>query len=257
MGVWFSPSGKEIYFNSNRGGNFDIYVSYFDGFWQAPKKLPYPINTSNFDDIDYRRYNDSTIFFASNRSDGTGGYDIYKLIKPVIITPPPDSIQQDSIPHLDTIPSVSRTVVPEIPVDSLPPREQLIVELRQLGLDTIRGEIQLGAYQRYLTDLQLFKRRFPCVENENIRMDVFEQENKSPLRKFIIDTVYIRLDDAIDKQIDIVRKGCFPTAPQGSIPFVALLKKGSRYAIFWSKETLNSKEEFWIVKDGEEIWRSK
>lgn len=259
LGVWISPSGKEMYFNSNREGSFDVYVSYFDGSWQATTKLPEPINTSEFDDIDYRKYNDSTIFFSSNRSGGMGGYDIYKSIKPIFESndtlPVEDTIPKlDTVPVIDSIPEITKQFVP---FDSLPPREQLEVKIKEFGLDTIKGEIQLGAYRRYLTDITLFKKRFPCIKNENIRMDVFEEENKSPLRKFIIDTIYIDLDDAIDKQIDIVRKGCFPTQPQGSIPFVALLKENSRYAIFWSKETLNSKEEFWILKDGKEVWRSK
>lgn len=256
VGLWISPSGKELCFSSNREGKFDVYHSnLIDETWKKPRKLPFPINTE-FDEQDYRQYNDSTIYFSSNRSNGIGGYDIYRLTKPVIISPP-DSIQQDSIPTLDSIPSISRTVVPEIPFDSLPPREQIIVKINEFGLDTIKAEIQLGAYEKYLTNIVLFKNRFPCVKEENIRMDVFEQIDKSPLRKFIIDQVFDDINLAIDKQISIVDKGCFPTQPQGSIPFIALLKSGSRYAIFWSKGTTRAKEEFWILKDGEEIWRSK
>lgn len=258
VGLWISPSGRKLYFSSNREGMFDIYRSnLIDEIWQEPEKLAYPINTE-FDDQDYRQYNDSTIYFASNRSNGIGGYDIYQLIKPKLITPPDTTIVQlDSIPVQDSLPDITKQIIPEIPLDSLPPREQLIIELKEMGLDTIKGEIQLGAYERYLTNIVLFKKRFPCVENENIRMDVFDQENRNPLRKFIVDTIYLNIDDAIDKQVHIINEACFPTEPQGSIPFIALFKENSRYAIFWSKQTLKSKEEFWILKDGEEVWRSK
>ncbi|MDD3262264.1 MAG: hypothetical protein PHR61_00290 [Candidatus Absconditabacteria bacterium] len=258
VGLWISPSGRELYFSSNRDGTFDIYCSnLIDEIWEEPQKLPYPINTE-FDDQDYRQYNDSTIYFASNRSNGIGGYDIYQLIKPKLIAPPDTTIVQlDSIPVQDSLPDITKQIVEEVPIDSLPPRQQLIVKINEFGLDSIKAEIQLGAYQKYLTDIILFKKRFPCVKEENIRMDIFDQIDESPLRKFIIDQVFDDINLAIDKQISIVDKECFPTQPQGSIPFIALLKSGSRYAIFWSKGTIKAKEEFWILKDGEEIWRSK
>lgn len=257
VSVWLSASGRELYFSSNRDGRFDIYESIlFDGKWKAPRKLPKPINMSDCDDIDYRQYNDSTIYISSNRSGGLGGYDIYRLTKPAIISPP-DSIQLDSIPVLDTIRIVSRKIVPEIAFDSLPPRKQIIIKIKELVGDSLKAEIQLGAYEKYLTNIYLFKKQFVCVEKENIRMDVFEQEKKPPLRKFIIDKVFDDINQAIEKQVSIVDKACFPTEPQGAIPFIALLKDNSRYAIFWSKGTRKAKEEFWILKDGQEIWRSE
>lgn len=262
ISVWLSPSGKELYFSSNREGRFNIYKSIFlNGKWQEQKKLPFPINMPDWDDVDFRKYNDSIIYFASDRPGGLGGYDIYRLTKPVFVAPL-DSIQQDSIPNveipkLDTIPNISRKIVLETPFDSLPPREQIIIKIHELVGDSLKAEVQLGAYEKYLTDIVLFKRRFFCVKDEKIRMDIFEQENRPPLRKFIIDNVFENIDEAIDKQVSIVESGCFDIEPQGSIPFIALLREGNRYAIFWSKKTSSKKEEFWILKDGEEIWRSK
>lgn len=262
-GVWISPDGKELYFNSNRDGWFYVYLSLFvDGEWQAPKKLPYPINISGCNTIDVRKQTDSLYYFASDRTGGLGGYDIYRLTKPVFVAP--DSIQLDSIPVLDTIPkldsipldTLTRQVIPT-PPDTITAREQLLIELEKLELVPFRGEIQLGAYQRYWTSIPLFKNRFKCIDNENIRMDVIEKEGESPLNKFVIDYVYTELDSALTKQAEIIKKGCLPE-DERSMPFIALLRADKkRYAIFWKKNEYENKEVLWLKLDGQEIWRSK
>lgn len=259
-GVWISPYGKELYFNSNREEKwFSIYRSdLIEGKWTAPQKLLYPFNMPDCDNIDYRKYNDSTIFWASNRSGGMGGYDLYQGIMPKKVIPPPDTtklVVKDSIPKQNTL---KRQIIPKTPIDSLVPREQLLIELKHLGLIPFRGEVQLGAYQMYLTSIELFKRRFVCVCNEHIRMDVFEIPGSTkPLRKFIIDHLYTELDSALVKQKEIVQKGCLPTIHE-STPFIALLRADKkRYAIFWRKEEYDKKEVLWITLDGKEIWHSK
>lgn len=273
-GVWISPSGKELYINSNREGRFAIYKSIFlDGEWQVPTKLPFPINMPDWDNIDYRQYNDSIIYFASNRPGGLGGYDIYRAIQPVFILPP-DSLRQDSIPPLDSIPKldtipkldsvpkfdsvpdISRQIVP-LPPDTLTAREQLLIELKKLELVPFRGEIQLGAYQKFWTTVPLFKGRFDCVDNENIRMDVFEIEGESPLNKFVIDHIYTNLDSALAKQAEVIEGGCLPK-DDDSMPFIALLRADKkRYAIFWKKNEYEKKEVLWLKLEGKEIWRGE
>lgn len=257
-GVWISPSGKELYFNSNREGRFTIYESILiDGQWQAPTKLSPPINVPDCDNIDYRKYNDSKILWASNRSGGLGGYDLYQGIMPEKVIPPPDTIKlvvQDSLPKKDTL----TRFVPKTPVDSLVPREQLLIELHELGLIPFRGEVQVGAYKKYLTSVDLFKEKFDSVKNENIRMDVFETPGeKLPLRKFVINHLYTDLDSALNKQIQLINLNCFPKTFEGT-PFIALLRADKkRYAIFWRKEEYDKKEVLWITLDGKKIWQSK
>lgn len=277
VSVGFSSSGKELYFSSNREGNqFDIYMTTLvDGKWQAPIKFPYPFNDPTADDTDFSLH-DSVAYIASNRSGGLGGYDIYRLTKPVFI-PSLDSLRQDSIPPLDSIPKLDSTRLDSVPkLDSIPvrdslppinrnivpltPRQQLITKLKELGLDTLNAEIQIFASKRKSTTISLLKEVFPCIANEDIRMDIVDEIDGPPMRKFIINTLYTDINKAIDKQITIVGTNCFAVdknEKQATIPFIALLKDDQRYAIFWAKEASKTKEEFWIIKDKQEIWRSK
>ena len=82
--VYIHPDGKTMYFSSqghNSLGGYDIFVSYVDdlGHWGEAVNLGYPINTP-YDDLFYSatasgRY----AYIASNRVDGKGGLDIYKV----------------------------------------------------------------------------------------------------------------------------------------------------------------------------------
>ena len=95
----FSKTGDTLFFSSrghNSIGGFDIFYSIKNksGAWDTVKNCGYPINTP-WDDIFYypSPVDDSSFYFASNRSGGSGGTDIYlgKTLppKPIIVTPPP------------------------------------------------------------------------------------------------------------------------------------------------------------------------
>ena len=97
--VRFSKTGDTLFFSSrghNSIGGFDIFYSIKNksGAWDTVKNCGYPINTP-WDDIFYypSPVDDSSFYFASNRSGGSGGTDIYlgKTLppKPIIVTPPP------------------------------------------------------------------------------------------------------------------------------------------------------------------------
>jgi len=75
-----SPHGLSLYFHSNRGGNFDIWVSRRAGPncpWQAPVDLGPPVNTL-LDDGDVNFTPDGhVLFFSSIGHGGAGAGDIF------------------------------------------------------------------------------------------------------------------------------------------------------------------------------------
>jgi hypothetical protein len=89
-----SRNGKRLFFQSNRleagdldgRGDFDVYYSdLVDGEWQAPVRLPAPINTEFADHCvyfeDMRAYDDldleTDVYLASNRPGTMGGNDMW------------------------------------------------------------------------------------------------------------------------------------------------------------------------------------
>jgi outer membrane protein OmpA-like peptidoglycan-associated protein len=88
-----SPSGQELYFASDalpgRGG-FDIYLSrLIAGKWSVPEPLGLPFNSGDDDVFFNGSLSGDTIYLASNRVGGKGGFDIYRVSGKVIAPPPP------------------------------------------------------------------------------------------------------------------------------------------------------------------------
>lgn len=83
-----SPDGKWLYFAAVRPGtteneqgepSIDILVSQRgnNGEWQSAQSLPAPINTRYSDKAPFLHPDGQTLYFASNRAPGGGGYDIW------------------------------------------------------------------------------------------------------------------------------------------------------------------------------------
>jgi outer membrane protein OmpA-like peptidoglycan-associated protein/tetratricopeptide (TPR) repeat protein len=76
------PDGKTLYFSSDGWlglGGFDIFFSRIDeqGKWSKPKNIGYPINSTE-DEVSFFVSTDGThAFFASNKLQGKGGWDLY------------------------------------------------------------------------------------------------------------------------------------------------------------------------------------
>ena len=79
-GVSITADGNELYYSIIRNGNSDIYiVRRIDGVWQQPEVLGPQVNSPDAWDAQPSVSPDgSQLFFASNRSGGQGGIDIWR-----------------------------------------------------------------------------------------------------------------------------------------------------------------------------------
>jgi outer membrane protein OmpA-like peptidoglycan-associated protein len=81
-----------LYFCSNGWpglGGMDLFVSHLDkdGKWQKPVNLGYPINSNGDENGLTLTANGSYAFFASNKLNGQGGFDIYTFELPPTLRP--------------------------------------------------------------------------------------------------------------------------------------------------------------------------
>ncbi len=84
MSPVLSPDNKTMTFSSNRPGGvggFDIYASsIIGGSFGTPKHLDEPINSANDEHYYYIVPNSEVAFFTTDRSGGSGGFDIYSAV---------------------------------------------------------------------------------------------------------------------------------------------------------------------------------
>jgi outer membrane protein OmpA-like peptidoglycan-associated protein/tetratricopeptide (TPR) repeat protein len=78
-----SPDGRYLFFTGcNRSdglGSCDIYLSGKEGSsWSSPYHLPAPLNSTSWDSQPSISADGKTLYFASNRQGGLGGYDLWK-----------------------------------------------------------------------------------------------------------------------------------------------------------------------------------
>ena len=104
----YMPNDTTLYFSSKGHssiGGYDVFVSHKrNGAWTEPENLNMPINTP-FDEINYRISNDRTFaYYSSDRSEGYGKFDIYKISKGFDVTVDENvlatfqDINEDSLP---------------------------------------------------------------------------------------------------------------------------------------------------------------
>lgn len=83
IAVFVHADGKTIYFSSEGHygmGSFDIFKSIFEnGIWSAPMNLGFPINSPDPDVFFSIGASGRNAYFSSNRKDGMGDQDIYKI----------------------------------------------------------------------------------------------------------------------------------------------------------------------------------
>jgi len=82
-GVFMMPDGKTMYFSSQGHksmGGYDIFKSEFkDGKWSEPENLGYPINGPDDDVFFVINASGRHGYFASNKLEGQGEKDIYRI----------------------------------------------------------------------------------------------------------------------------------------------------------------------------------
>lgn len=89
---YLHSDGRTLYFSSNGHntmGGYDVFRAFFNdkGIYTGATNLGYPINTTS-DDLFYRVMPDGkTAYFASERKEGYGGQDLYKLSLPDATAP--------------------------------------------------------------------------------------------------------------------------------------------------------------------------
>ena len=69
---------NNLYFCSNRDGNYDIYVTQvYEGGFSEPKRLDAPINTTNYEGHPFIASDESYLIFTSDRPGEFGEADLY------------------------------------------------------------------------------------------------------------------------------------------------------------------------------------
>jgi hypothetical protein len=80
LGGSVSPDGLEMYFTSERDGNFDLYVSRrasTEEEWGMPVKLGPPVNGPSWEHKPSISPDGLSLYFPSNRQGGCGGLDLW------------------------------------------------------------------------------------------------------------------------------------------------------------------------------------
>lgn len=277
-------------FVSNRTGNYDIYM-----LFKGSVVIPMDSLNTQYDENDlYFDSQSRTLYFASDRPEGCGGYDIYKSIlnpqghfsSPVHIkdTLVNTSFNErdfhrvcDSIMYfasdrdggagnLDLYEITISTKTDEYIEDSTlteeenqieSQRDELMKMLKEFGLLPFHGEVQVGAY-RYIKSLKEFYKRFPCIKNQDLKELEIVVDDTIHVHKYIINKVYTIVDEALDKQYEIEKMHCLPDKEFSDMPFIGVLdKKGNRFAIFWKRDEFVQKNIYYIFKNGKIVWKSR
>ena len=94
--VFIHPDNRTLYFSSDGHpgmGGLDIFMSRKDehGQWTEPINLGYPINTAHDESSFFVNARGDRAYFASDREDGYGGFDLYYFelyedVRPLLVT---------------------------------------------------------------------------------------------------------------------------------------------------------------------------
>ncbi|MDQ2177342.1 hypothetical protein [Marinifilum sp. D714] len=169
--VFVTKDGNNLYFSSkghNSIGGYDIFrcERKESGEWGRPKNLGFPINSTD-NDITYFEDETGRFYFASERSGGVGGFDIYrekeflnKVDEPIILAHA--SIQE--VPNemknekMSTPEMTKPIIVPDIPVKKQPEVIEEIKMKEELVQEDFVYRVQIAACKKEMGPKDLFQR---------------------------------------------------------------------------------------------------
>lgn len=104
---YLHPDGQTLYFASDSlpgMGKFDLFVARKqpDGTWGKPVNLGYPINSRSDDTGLTAALDGKTAYFASERTEGFGGADIYAFELPEYARPQPTTFAKITVKDAET-----------------------------------------------------------------------------------------------------------------------------------------------------------
>jgi len=133
--IYMHIDGKTLYIASQGHesiGGYDIFVSYrTQGSWSKPVNMGYPINTPYDDFFFAATANGKYAYISSNRPEGAGGFDIYKVtfwgepknpivdVEDYLLASIAQPIKDPQIEDIVSVNKVSLTVFKGITIDAL------------------------------------------------------------------------------------------------------------------------------------------
>ncbi|GAB7087000.1 tetratricopeptide repeat protein [Marinifilum fragile] len=170
--VFVTKDGRGLYFSSKGHssiGGYDIFKCERkeSGEWGRPQNMGFPINSTD-NDITYFEDETGRFYFASERSGGVGGFDIYRekeiiekieepviLVKQARIQKVPNELENEKM----LVPVAAKTVVvPDIPTKQQPEVIEEIKMKEELVQEDFVYRVQIAACKREMGPTDLFER---------------------------------------------------------------------------------------------------
>ena len=161
--VFVTSDGQKMFFSSrghNTIGGYDIFrcERLESGEWGRPQNMGIPINSTD-NDITYFENKEGKFFFASERSGGDGGFDIYaeKIPDPVQKVEPLELVELEEQP-IPVIQANEPIEVLKIPVVKRSAGIEEVAMNQELVEEDFVYRVQIAACKKEMGPKDLFKR---------------------------------------------------------------------------------------------------
>lgn len=155
--VFVTEDGSEMYFSSkghNSMGGYDIFkcTRTASGDWSIPKNMGYPVNSTD-NDITFFKSKNGEFYFASERFDGSGGFDIYR--EKEVVKELPNKIIEEKI---STTANAIPIAVPDVPIKSKAVGIEEVKMKQELVQEDFVYRVQIAACRKEMGPKDLFQR---------------------------------------------------------------------------------------------------